>query len=243
MTFHFNPNHKYRISTREINLLAFPSKRNKTTFSEIENRISSKLKEILKPPTGIIDGDTLKNLFFPTDAIGDFDVFISHSHNDLADAQHLALFLQEQYKLNPFLDHFVWGSADKLLREIDDEYCLNPRGFYTYSKRNYTTSHVHSMLSMAISEMIAKCKIFIFIESNESLDYNALKNNGHKTLSPWLYQELQYVKMLSAAVNQPINEQRIYSSGGRISFIVRYNVDFEGFETLTTSRLMSHVPI
>lgn len=243
MTFHFNPDKKYRISTKEIRLLVSSSKRNKTTFSEIENQISSRLKEILKPPSGIINGDTLKNLFFPTDAISDFDVFISHSHIDLADAQHLALFLQEQYELKPFLDHFVWGSANKLLREIDDEYCLNPRGFYTYSKRNYTTSHVHSMLSMAISEMIAKCRIFIFIESNESLDYNALKNNGHKTLSPCIYQELQYVEMLSAAVNRPINEQRIYSSGGRTSFIVRYNIDFDGFKILTANQLMRHIPI
>lgn len=88
---------------------------------------------------------------------------------------------------------------------------------------------------MAIMEMIAKCKSFIFIESSESLDYNLFKENGEKTLSPWIYQELQYVRMLSTAISHTLNEQREFSEGGQLR--ISYGADLQDFKLLTARNI------
>lgn len=152
----------------------------------------------------------------------------------------MAVYLKEQFGLDPFLDNYIWGSADELLREIDNEFCRTDNGkTFDYKKRNFTSSHVHSMLSTAILEMIASCKIFIFIESNDSLDLNELRRNRFTTFSPWIYQELEYVKMLFIAKGQRLDEQRLFSSQGKISFLMRHEVDLWGFKRLTAASLNS----
>lgn len=162
-----------------------------------------------------------------------FDVFISHSHNDKDKAIKFAEYLYNEYEAVPFIDNFVWGHADDLLKKIDNEYCKNEDGrYYNYSKRNFSTSHVHSMLSMAILEMIASCKSFIFIESDESVDYNQLKQSGTKTLSPWLYQELRYVRMLSSAMRPDLLlENHTFSAGGTL--LISYDADLRDFNRIT----------
>lgn len=60
-----------------------------------------------------------------------------------------------------------------LLREIDEKYCRHSNGTsFDYDKRNYSTSHVHMMLSIALSRMIDKCESVFFLNSeNCFLDY------------------------------------------------------------------------
>ena len=90
------------------------------------------------------------------------DVFISHSHNDEDYAQRVASWLNSQFGLLPFIDSFVWKSADRLLKIIDDKYCLNDNGkTYSYEARNLSTSYIHMMLASAISKMIDKCPLFL----------------------------------------------------------------------------------
>ena len=59
-----------------------------------------KLLELVKGESGIIDGDRLRSFAFPTD--GDFDVFISHSHNDLEVAWELAFWFEKNVGLRCF---------------------------------------------------------------------------------------------------------------------------------------------
>lgn len=179
----------------------------------------------------------MKSLIFPTKK-WDYDVFISHSHNNIKEAKRLAAYLSREKGKKPFLDNFVWGSADELLKNIDIDYCrhYNCRSF-DYSKRNFSTSHVHTMLSMTILEMIARCETFIFIDSEESLDYNELKEHGVKTLSPWLYQELQYARMLSIATDKTLIEQRTFSQGAQLK--INYSVDLRDFKRLTAKTLIT----
>ena len=90
----------------------------------------------------------------------------------------------------------MWGSADELLKEIDNKYCKNYRkNTYDYTKRNFTTSHVHAILSMSLLEIINVASYCIFIESSESLNLAFLGKK--KTFSPWLYEEIEYMKALA----------------------------------------------
>ncbi|MBR3022513.1 MAG: hypothetical protein IKH59_09150 [Bacteroidaceae bacterium] len=99
---------------------------------EIERkRIRPKLKALVKGHSfgeHVIDGDALKNYIFPTGEEGNYDVFISYSHNDKDDAIFLTLWLEQKCGLRVFLDYYVWGSADSLLKDIDDYYCKQKNG-------------------------------------------------------------------------------------------------------------------
>ena len=139
----------------------------------------------------IIDGTKLTQHWFPTVKA---DVFISHSHKDEEDAIKYAGWLKSVFNLDPFVDSCVWGCADTLLKLIDDKYCRNPGGdTYSYEKRNGSTSHIHMMLSTALSAMLdaTECVVFIntrnSITSTESID---------KTQSPWLSFELGTMRVI-----------------------------------------------
>lgn len=64
-----------------------------------------------------------------------------------------------------------------------------------YAKRNFTTSHIHALLSMSLLKVISESSYCIFIESTESL--NLAKLGKKKTFSPWLYEEIEYMKTLA----------------------------------------------
>ena len=97
-----------------------------------------------------------------------------------------------------FLDSFVWNSADGLLQEIDNLYCKQRNGLYNYRKRNYSTAHIHTMLSMSIMEIIKNSSAGIFINSPHSINLRNLSNNNRaKTLSPWIYQEIMFMRQFA----------------------------------------------
>ena len=153
--------------------------------------VYAQLDKIINGQDGVVDGTILQNFWFPTQA-AEYDVFISHSHNDLDYAVKLASWLERRCGLRCFIDHFVWNSADDLLKRIDEIYTWeSDRNVYDYNKRNFSTSHVHAMLSMAILDIIDRSECCIFIESEESISLEGIKS---KTLSPWIYEELTYMK-------------------------------------------------
>ena len=108
----------------------------------------------------VLDGKKLSESWFKTI---ESDVFISHSHNDAELAYALAGWLKKEFNLDVFLDEVVWGSADDLLRKLDKEYCYQPEtSTYNYMKRNFTTSHVHAMLSTAIQSVMDNSEAVFF---------------------------------------------------------------------------------
>ncbi|PFO46648.1 toll/interleukin-1 receptor domain-containing protein [Bacillus cereus] len=169
-------------------------------IEDYENELKN-LKSILKSKVndnillprgedGKIDGSKLINDWFPGYKS---DVFISHSHNDARTAKRLAVWLNKNFGLTVFIDSIVWGSANALLKEIDNEYSVlsSKAGntTYNYHIRNYTTSHVHMMLSTALNDIIDQSECLIFLNTPESLSVNEAKDK--KTNSPWIYNELK----------------------------------------------------
>src|SRR5574344_66253 len=166
----------------------------------VRKRIRPFLKSLVRGDTSegdVLDGEALKNFVFPTGEVGTYDVFISYSHTDMDDAILLASWLEQQCGLKVFLDYYVWGSADGLLLDIDNHYCKQKNGHYNYRRRNYSTSHVHAMLSMAIMDVINNTECCIFLNSGHSICLtNLLKSTSVKTLSPWIYEENKMMQLL-----------------------------------------------
>lgn len=147
------------------------------------------------------DGDKIQANWFPEIAA---DIFISHSHADEQLAKALGGYINEKTKLKSFIDSEVWGYSNDLLKYIDDNYCKienknkNKKSYY-YELRNHSTSHVHMMLSVALMQMISKCRYFIFLDTpNSNENNNTLTKDGdiNKTNSPWIYNELMITKIL-----------------------------------------------
>lgn len=200
----------FRTITTVINQLACMVSENDVQAIALQKiPFKKKMRTLVIPSDGIIKGDTLKDTYFPSGLFdgSNYDVFISHSHNNEEEAHLLAAWLKKYKKLSCFVDSFAWGSADQLLKEIDDKYCYRKHSkTYDYKKRNFTTSHVHAILSMALLDTILRSKYCIFIESTESVPLNSgLKK---KTLSPWLYEEIKYMQLL-----QPKRETKMFSEG------------------------------
>lgn len=207
----------YRINISVINTLS-----QEVTESEIETYWKQKseyykkqIQPFVIPKDGVLNGDTLKDEYFPIFQNNGkpFDIFISHSHDNNEKAILLALWIEKtHHNLKCFVDSFAWTSADQLLKEIDNKYCSKKHNrTYDYNKRNFTTSHVHAILSMSLLDIIVASKFCIFIESKESI---TLSNDfKKKTLSPWLYEEIRYMKLLqSFKQKKQLNENVIEKS-------------------------------
>lgn len=179
-----------------------------------------------------LDGSALQSDWFPQT---DLDVFISHSHKDERLAIIFAGFLHFGFKLNAFVDSSLWGYSEELLKEIDNKYCFNPSNdTYDYSKRNKSTSHVHMMLSTALTKMIDNTESLFFLNTINSTVSTQKAMNQTETYSPWIYHEIATSKMLRLKYPRNIRELRkSYKTGGKLmesaneDLKVRHNLDIK----------------
>ncbi|MDJ1498411.1 hypothetical protein QNI19_36085 [Cytophagaceae bacterium DM2B3-1] len=176
----------------------------KSQLQKQKTTVESKLQKFL------FDNDTLngeeiqKNWFPEIEA----HIFLSHSHKDLDNALLLAGWLYEKYELVTFIDSLVWGYSDKLLKIIDDKYCLNPSGkTYSYEKRNLSSAHVHLMLSAALNTMIDKCECIFFLNTLQSISSKI--DDNYYSSSPWIYMELVTTRTIQKTIPKRIRQKHL----------------------------------
>lgn len=166
----------------------------KKMFEDIKIKVENGLEKYIISNNGKIDGSKVQEDWFPT--LDNIDIFISHSHSDKELAIGFAGYLKEKYNIISFVDSSMWGYANNLLKIIDNEYCQHSNGSsYDYDKRNFSTSHVHMMLSAAINKMIDKVECVVFLNTqNSNLGVNDSINN--RTASPWIYSEIETTRII-----------------------------------------------
>lgn len=148
---------------------------------------------------GIVNGSELRENWFSVETT---DVFISHSHKDISKVKAFAGWLYDRFGLTSFIDSCVWGYCDDLLHEIDKKYCYQQEsGTYNYSLRNYTTSHVHMMLSTALVETMNRSECILFFNTPNSIvmkkELSLISNKeSKKTMSPWIFYELTMISKI-----------------------------------------------
>ncbi|EJG1068389.1 toll/interleukin-1 receptor domain-containing protein [Vibrio parahaemolyticus] len=165
---------------------------------EIQNTLSAALLG-----DGALDGSKLKEVWFPN--IQEVDVFISHSHSDIKQAEALANWLYEKFGLRSFIDSHVWGYANDLLRKLDNKYAYQKSlNTYNYQIRNITTSHVHMMLSAALTEMIDKTECLFFINTENAIENIQIDGQDEdRTSSPWIMSELATSNTIRKHLDRP----------------------------------------
>lgn len=149
-----------------------------------------------------LKANVIKEKWFPEVSA---DIFLSHSHKDVELANNFAQFLDEKLGLKTFIDSQAWGYADELLKRIDKEYCYKKESnTYDYDKRNISTTHVHMILSMALTEMINKTECVMFLNTPNSI---VLEDDMDITNSPWIYNELVITKLIKK--HKPLRKRLI----------------------------------
>lgn len=187
----------------------------------------SQLRSYLSSTDGLINGKTLKELWFPH---GKYQIFLSHSHNDIELARYLKAWFKVYCNLDCFIDADVWSNAFVLLKELDNKYSI-PAGTtcYNYDRRNQSTAHVYAMLTMALFEAIDEIECPILIESANSV---TLKEGIEKSsLSPWIYEEVGYMGKLPHKIPSRFPTTRCFSVGAE-SMVLN--------ESVTDSLQMTH---
>lgn len=164
----------------------------------------------------ILDAKQIMKEYFPQ--YNRFDIFLSHSHNDIDLALTIAGILKKEFHLNVFVDSIVWKNCTDLLRSIDNEYCRIKKGSYDYNKRNYSTSHIYLILMNSLNIMIDECETLFFLNTPNSISLEDNLDNLDdldRTLSPWIFSELQTSKIIRKKIpnrNIPLMESTKYFS-------------------------------
>lgn len=148
-----------------------------------------------KGADGVLEAEKIVEEWFPSVEVA--QVFLSHSHKDEKGIIGLSGWLNAELGLNCFIDSCMWGYSNKLLRLIDDTHCFNDdRGFYNYSDRNRSTTHVHMMLSTALSKAMDACESVFFVNTPNSIQVDKYIKGKSNTDSPWIFSEIAMTKLL-----------------------------------------------
>ena len=174
---------------------------------------------------GDFDASAIQEDWFPQ---WDFDVFISHSHDDEILAKAFAWWLQENLDLKVFVDSAVWGYFDTLLKGIDRSTGLSN-----------AVSHAHMMLNMALMTMIDRTECLFFLNTPKSINLDEAFNTG--TYSPWLYTEIGISRMIEkkeperykSFSRENLREKKLLKSS------MRYKTDISHLTTLDADDLKS----
>jgi hypothetical protein len=183
--------------------------------------------------TGALDGSAIQENWFPQI---EADIFISHSHSDDRTAIIFSEILRRCFGLSTFIDSCIWGYSTDLLRQIDDQYCLNRNGeTYNYTKRNFSTSHVHMMLSTALMMMIDNCECIFFLDTPNSV---STEDMIKRTQSPWIYSEINISRLIGRRIPQRNRLQEYLQKSFMETFKIEYELDTSHFIELTEENFL-----
>lgn len=208
----------------------------RTIKANLQRKINDVLNNVTNP-NGIIDGGALADTWFPIESA---DVFLSYSHNDEDLALIITGILKKNFGLSVFMDALTWGSADGLLKSIDDRYCRKSNGTYDYEKRNFSTSHVHALLTGAVMRAMDQTEAVFFLNTENSTYQLDAGFGGNHTPSPWIFEEILVASMLrrrdwTAHRRQAINEMTHFQKNLEIA----YPLCTDSFTELSFSDVLS----
>lgn len=202
-------NKAYYIDSKELELIVNKENGLAISYAEklslekainnLRNRIN---KTCLEKGKAQVDAESIWDDWFTSIKA---DVFISHSSKDGKFAVQFANWLYKNFNLHSFVDSQFWLRIDNLQREFDKKTkfkkkMYNSLGkpyeevYYDYNKRNESTAHVHALVSYALTKMIDKTPVFIFIKSNSSISF---EESIEKLTSPWIFHELAIVDLIN----------------------------------------------
>lgn len=239
----------YRGFNLEISSFTFNNKEYFDKITKLGASLHSEQKQKVKnaldtfhSPDGKINASQMQENWFPQIPC---DIFISHSHSDEQMALNLAGWLKDEFNLISFIDSCAWGYANDLLSLIDKTFCYdNEAKTYIYENRNHSTSHVHMMLSTALSMMLDKSECIFFLNTPSSITPNQAKHSSTGTTkSPWIYSEIAMTKLIRKRRPEDhrpkINKSLVEGELLKRSMDFQYDISVEHLDTLNLNDLIA----
>jgi hypothetical protein len=195
-------------------------------------------------PQGTVDVKKMMDEWFPP---GMADVFISHARADKEIALTVSCILSEGLGLRPFVDSCVWRHANGLLRTLDETYCPTGENLFSYEGSIITASHVHTMLSTALTKMMDSCECVFFLNTENSVSLKTIKQmvsgENDSTHSPWLFHEISMMNMLRRRTKEEHRGESLQFSEGAKKAAAdlprfEYPVDLDDLPVLTADNLI-----
>ncbi|QIA87668.1 toll/interleukin-1 receptor domain-containing protein [Lactobacillus johnsonii] len=152
-----------------------------------------------------LDTSKIQHTFFPLKQV---DIFISHSHKDLELVQKFAYYLRHIIGVDCFIDSEIWGYADDLLQEVNNEYALIKEGLYNYTDANVDAANVYMTLSNALHDMINQTDTIFFINTPQSSSLNE-NLKSRQVESPWIYDELKTISIIKPKIPSYISKLNV----------------------------------
>ena len=200
------------IQVEDFDFSIFPeiSRQEVMEYKERNEKNLIKIQDYLLDRKNTLSVDKIsKNLFLDIKP----DIFLSHSHADENDVIRLAILIEKELNLSVFIDSCVWGDAFKLLRKVDEKYCLNGETF-NYHIRNHTTSNIFIILNSALHRIIDNCEAFVFLGTDKSIPITDAFEDKKYLSSPWIYSELQFAKLVRRTPKKRVIK---FESGDQVS--------------------------
>lgn len=238
---------KFNLELKDNPVNYFPdiSAKDMEKYKELVKNKSKQLLEsfnesLVVTESGTIDGSKTIQTWFPD---YEADIFISHSHKDIELAIKLACWLEKNFELKVFIDSLLWKNIAELQKEIDKKYTYNSvTQTYDYDLRNITTSHVHTMLSTALNDMIDSTECILFLNTPSSIE---LSSKGNSTFSPWIYSEIKAANLLRVNIPKRFAKQEFEKreSLNRREFVngapqITYHTDLSKFHKISYNSLV-----
>lgn len=202
-------------------------------FSPYKKNFDNQLAKIKDRAITIYDGNEIQEKWFSE--FKDFDIFISHAHNDGCLATCFAGWLYENLGLMSFIDSHLWNGSDKLLDAMNGDKS-------TYDEVNTVASHVYMMLNTALMQMINNCEGIFFLNTPNSI---SIDDGTH---SPWIFSEIGMANMLRVKIPTRFQNDIAASEGSRPLFEcyseetrVKYELNLDEFGIVNTSCLKEWV--
>lgn len=188
-----------------------------------------------------LDGSLIIDNWFPQI---DVNIFISHSHKDESEVIVLSGWLYDNFNIKSFIDSCVWGYGNTLTQMLDNEFSWmdSSQGIYYYDKVLQSTSHVHMMLSSALSAMIDRTECLFFYDTPNSIEpFETID----KTESPWIFSEIAFSQIVRQKIpdriKKQIKESKYLSADGIEHFEktlkVKYDIDTTHLKKITSRTL------
>ncbi len=196
----------------------------KKILEEQKKKVDSSLEKY-KDEYGNFDANLIEKDWFPHI---DADIFISHSHKDEQNVLIFAGMIRYFFNKTCFIDSCCWNYCDDLITDLE--------AFY-YNQNNskaaqYVQSHVHIILSTALSKMISNTECLMFFKTPESISLT--DGIEDYTFSPWIYSELQTANIILDAYEQ--KHVLIEQSVENRNFSFKYNADNKRFLKMNTEQ-------
>lgn len=197
----------------------------KNDFLKIGNKILAKQKRIVdssleryKDKDGNFDASLIEKDWFPQI---DADIFISHSHQDEENVLIFAGLINVLFDKTCFIDSCCWNYCDDLTAELEAFYINNGN----LEASQYAQSHVHVLLSVALSKMISNTECLMFFKTPASISLT--DGIEDYTYSPWIYSEIQTANIILDAYEKSaiLSEQTITTR----NFSIKYQTEMSRF--------------